>query len=106
MAHSRRGFARISNLAVCCAIFLLGLMADYLLGLPASQGNIFAMILYPVVPNWQYFWMADALAAQKVIPTAYILWSFCYLLLIMAVFTICAVILFQDREVGNTSIAA
>jgi hypothetical protein len=55
----------IATLAVCSAVFLLGLMSDYLFGLPAAKGSWWASTLYSVVPNWQLFWLADALETGK-----------------------------------------
>ena len=55
----------IATLAVCSAVFLIGLMSDYLFGLPASHGNWWASTLYSIVPNWQLFWLADALEKGK-----------------------------------------
>jgi hypothetical protein len=55
----------IATLAVCSALFLVGLMSDYLFGLPAAQGSWWASTLYSIVPNWQLFWLADALETGK-----------------------------------------
>ena len=55
----------IATLAICSAIFLVGLMSDYFFGLPAAKGSWWASTLYTVVPNWQLFWLADALETGK-----------------------------------------
>jgi hypothetical protein len=55
----------IPTLAICSAIFLVGLMSDYFFGLPAARGSWWASTLYTVVPNWQLFWLADALETGK-----------------------------------------
>ena len=55
----------IATLAVCSAVFLVGLMSDYLFGLPAARGSWWASTLYSIVPNWQIFWLADALETGK-----------------------------------------
>jgi len=55
----------IPTLAVCSAIFLVGLMSDYLFGQRAEAGNWWASTLYTVIPNWQLFWLADALDMGK-----------------------------------------
>jgi hypothetical protein len=55
----------IPTLAICSAIFLVGLMSDYFFGLPAAKGSWWASTLYTVVPNWQLFWLADALETGK-----------------------------------------
>jgi ABC-2 type transport system permease protein len=55
----------IATLAVCSAVFLAGLMSDYFFGTRAAQGSWWASTLYTVVPNWQLFWLADALETGK-----------------------------------------
>lgn len=55
----------IATLAVCTAVFLVGLMSDYLFGLPAAKGSWWASTLYSIVPNWQLFWLADAIDEGK-----------------------------------------
>jgi hypothetical protein len=55
----------IATLSICSAIFLLGLMSDYFFGQHAAQGGWWASALYSIVPNWQLFWLADAIDAGK-----------------------------------------
>jgi ABC-type transport system involved in multi-copper enzyme maturation permease subunit len=55
----------IPTLAICSAFFLLGLMSDYFFGRRAETGSWWASALYTVVPNWQLFWLADALETTK-----------------------------------------
>jgi ABC-type transport system involved in multi-copper enzyme maturation permease subunit len=55
----------IPTLAICSAIFLVGLMSDYFFGLPAARGSWWAATLYSLIPNWQLFWLADALETGK-----------------------------------------
>jgi ABC-type transport system involved in multi-copper enzyme maturation permease subunit len=58
-------FDTIPTLAICSAIFLLGLVSDYFFGRPAAQGHWWASTLYSVIPNWQLFWLADAIETGK-----------------------------------------
>ncbi len=58
-------FDTIPTLAICSAIFLIGLMSDYFFGRAADHGSWVASILYSVIPNWQLFWLADAIDAGK-----------------------------------------
>ncbi len=55
----------IPTLAICTAFFLLGLMSDYFFGRSAEMGSWWASTLYTLVPNWQLFWLADALETSK-----------------------------------------
>ncbi|MDR3459306.1 MAG: ABC transporter permease subunit [Verrucomicrobiae bacterium] len=58
-------FDTIPTLAICSAIFLVGLMSDYFFGKPAAQGVWWASTLYSLIPNWQLFWLADAIESGK-----------------------------------------
>jgi ABC-type transport system involved in multi-copper enzyme maturation permease subunit len=59
-----------------------------------------AWIGYAIVPNFQIFWLSDALTQRHVIPGAYVLLTHGYGLLLIAVALCLATILFQRREVG------
>jgi hypothetical protein len=58
-------FDTIPTLAICSAFFLLGLMSDYFFGRRAEHGEWWASMLYSMVPNWQLFWLADAIETGK-----------------------------------------
>jgi ABC-type transport system involved in multi-copper enzyme maturation permease subunit len=58
-------FDTIPTLAICSAIFLVGLMSDYFFGIRAQAGNWWASTLYSIIPNWQLFWLADAIETGK-----------------------------------------
>ena len=58
-------FDTIPTLAICSAIFLVGLMSDYFFGRRAQSGEWWASTLYSVIPNWQIFWLADAIETGK-----------------------------------------
>lgn len=58
-------------LTLCSAIFLLGLMSDYLFGRHADQ-NVFAAACYASIPNLQHFWIVDALHRGHGVPLAYL----------------------------------
>src|SRR5262245_27705643 len=62
----------IPTLTICSGFFLLGLMSDYLFGTRADAGSKWAWIPYTLLPNWQQFWMADALGEGKTIPWGYV----------------------------------
>ncbi len=61
----------VSNLLICFAVFLLGLVAQYFATMYLGNG-LAADFLSVIVPNWQYFWMADALNAEIAIPYTYV----------------------------------
>lgn len=93
----------ISTLVICSAFFLVGLMSDYLyrqLGGSASGGPWYAELLYAILPNWQQFWMADALAAERSIPLRYIGPALGYTLAYVGAALALALVLFDDRELS------
>src|SRR5580700_8066964 len=55
----------IPTLAICSAIFLVGLMSDYFFGRRAETGEWWASTLYSIIPNWQLFWLADAIETGR-----------------------------------------
>jgi len=93
----------IANLTVCSILFFSGLVSDYFFGKAAEESVLSASsFLYALIPNWQFFWLADALASKRHIPMEYILWSGVYCILYMSFCSFIAVILFRDREVAGT----
>ena|SRR6478736_416499 len=91
----------IPTLAICSAFFLVGLMSDYLFGRPAAQGSWWGATLYTLMPNWQNFWLADALdAGRSTFHWSYVgktlVYAGCYIGAVLAV----AVTLFEDRELS------
>jgi len=91
----------IPTLAVCSAVFLLGLMSDYFFGRPAGEGKWWASLLYTVVPNWQIFWLADALEAGKsTFHWAYVGKAFAYVVGYAGAALAVGTALFEDRELN------
>jgi len=91
----------IPTLAVCSGLFLLGLMSDYLFGRPSVQGHWWASTLYSVVPNWQIFWLADALEAERnTFPWVYVGKAFLYVAGYAGAALAVGAALFEDRELN------
>ena len=90
----------IPTLAICSAFFLAGLMADYLFKAPADAGAWWAKAAYALVPNWQQFWLADALEEKKSIPWAYVAKAGAYMLAYLGAALGAALLLFDDRELN------
>lgn len=91
----------IATLAICSAFFLLGLMSDYFFGRPAEHGSWLGSMLYSVIPNWQIFWLADAINTGK----STFHWGYVGKALVYAVFYAGAALaagaaLFEDRELS------
>jgi ABC-type transport system involved in multi-copper enzyme maturation permease subunit len=88
----------IPTLAICSALFLLGLMSDYLFGRRAETGSWWASIIYAVTPNWQLFWLADVLESGKKFPLGYLGKAFGYMAGYVGATLALALVLFEDRE--------
>jgi len=91
----------IHTLAICSALFLLGLMSDYLLGRAADKGHWWGTTLYSLVPNWQLFWVADALETGKsTFHWGYVGKAAIYMVCYVGAALAAAVMLFEDRELS------
>lgn len=94
-------FDTIPTLAICTAIFLIGLMSDYFFGRRAEHGEWWASTLYSVIPNWQLFWFADAIeTGRNTFQWAYVgkalAYAVCYASAALAV----GAALFEERELS------
>lgn len=61
-------------------VFVAGLMSDYVFGRHATESTV-AAFLHGVIPNWQHFWVADALSGGGTVPWTYVLSAGQYALL-------------------------
>ena len=91
----------LPTLAICSALFLLGLMSDYFLGKRVEAGSWWASVLYSVTPNWQLFWLGDLLEGKKTLaefPWSYVAKAFGYVVGYGGALLAIALVLFEDRE--------
>ena len=65
--------------------------------------NLIFSTLYAVLPNWQFFWLADAIAIQRNIPISYIADAAVYVVLYVLILSMWAVAIFQNKEVAGDS---
>jgi hypothetical protein len=94
-------FDMIPTLAICSGLFLLGLMSDYLFGRAADKGHWWGSVLYSVVPNWQLFWLADAVETGKsTFQWGYVGKAAIYMICYVGAALAAAVMLFEDRELS------
>jgi hypothetical protein len=64
-------------------------------------GAWWAVVLYTVTPNWQQFWVADALDTEKTtFPWGYVGLAWVYVLAYVGAVLSVAVVLFEDRELS------
>lgn len=92
-------FSQTLTLIFCAAIFLLGLLSDYYFGLNAGNSKLFAALYY-MVPNFQFFWVGDALTQGVLIPFEQVLRVAAYACLYSLGILGLGITLFQTREVG------
>ena len=94
-------FDTIPTLAICSAVFLIGLMSDYFFGRRAETGSWWASALYTIVPNWQLFWLADALDMGKsTFQWGYVGKAFVYVIGYAGAALALATALFEERELS------
>lgn len=116
----------VANLTTCSLLFLLGLISKFIsknwtqgnapdalfAWLPVETAESVASVFKALcggvarlfLPDWQYFWMADALASHTQLPASYIVWSFIYCTLYAGAWSVLAIALFHDREVARDAI--
>ncbi len=91
----------IPTLAVCSAVFLIGLMSDYFFGRRAEIGEWWASTLYSIIPNWQLFWLGDALeTGRNTFQWAYVGKSFAYMICYAGAALAVGTALFEERELS------
>ncbi len=61
----------VPTLSICSVLFLVGLMSDFLFGQHAAASAAAAAAWF-ILPNWQHFWVTDALAGGGTIPWSYV----------------------------------
>ena len=118
-ASTRLG--QVLTLVTTLGFFILGLLSDWLIARRIARlDEISAAMLeaggeigldiqsqywalksaYAIVPNFQVFWLADAITQDASIPLGYLAWTIPYGLTLVLVALAVAVMLFQRREVG------
>ncbi len=61
----------VPTLSICSVVFMIGLISDYLFGRGAGTNRVLDA-LYRITPNWQHFWVTDALNGDGTIPWLYV----------------------------------
>lgn len=116
----------VANLTVCSLLFLLGLISKFIsknwaqgtgadsifywlpVEIAEPVANAFKTVCGAVarlfLPDWQYFWMADALASHTQVPASYVIYAFIYCTLYAGAWSVLAIALFHDREVAKDAV--
>jgi len=93
-------FSMVPTFVICLVVLILGLSADYLFRPMLEQEIAWAEWLYAFIPNFQCFWMVDALADRKAIPWSYVGTVTSYAALYVVAFLFLGMAMFETREVG------
>ena len=98
-------FDIVPNLCLCTALFFAGLVSSYLFQRTTDNEllNGLCAVLYAVFPNWQFFWLADAVAVKRHSPDDYILNAALYLVIYIILGSTWAVATFQHKELAGDS---
>ena len=93
----------VPNLCVCTAIFFAGLVSSFLFQRTTDSAvlNEICSVFYAVFPNWQFFWLADAVAVKRHIPDKYLLDAALYLVTYILLGSTWAVATFQNKELAG-----
>lgn len=113
---------QLPTLVATIAVFLLGMVSDWIFGRPIAAyearfaeipvGEISVLdashlayyacrVAYAVVPNYQIFWLADAITQGRAIPLDYLLGlAVPYGVLVIVASLALATVLFQRREIS------
>lgn len=89
----------LPTLAIAACIFGLGMISDYLFGARLDESYV-AKVCYALLPGIQRFWMADALAADGVIPLKYALSVGVYMIFYLTSVLSLGMLSFRTVEVG------
>lgn len=95
----------VPTMCFCSVFFFLGLMSSHLF-LRQTDSELLNTIFsacYAIIPNWQFFWLADAIAVGRHIPNSYVINGCIYGAIYFAIATMWAVALFQDREAAASA---
>lgn len=111
---------QVLTIAATLGIFMLGMLSDWIFGRPAAKlaaamvraDESFSLldphhwlwllckVAYLLVPNFQVFWLSDAVTQKREIPFDYMLTLVPYAGLNIVVAMAIAVALFQEKDVG------
>lgn len=96
-------FDTVPLLCIMMLLFIVGMMSDYLFGREAGTllHRETGKILYGAVPNWQFFWVADALAMKRVIPWKLLFYNLLYSGLYSGLIIFWGMVLFRNSELSG-----
>ena len=96
-------FELVANLCICTLLFFVGLISGHIFAADSDYAviNFICGFFYAVIPNWQFFWLADALAGGRVVPWEYVGLAALYVALYICLGLLWAVTIFQTQEAAK-----
>ena len=93
-------FDTVPLLCIMVLVFVVGMMSNYLFGTPGGGfwRSELSKYLYAALPDWQFFWVTDALAMKRHIPWKLLFFDLLYSVVYSAVVIGWGVIFFRSRE--------
>ncbi|MFC1805714.1 hypothetical protein ACFL09_01880 [Planctomycetota bacterium] len=88
----------VASIVGCLLFYVVGILNDYVLGRLAAS-SLLAAVPYTLLPNFQVFWMGDALSAETPIPWIYVRNALGYGVTYSAALVFLAMFLFETREI-------
>ncbi len=88
----------VGSIVGCSLFYVVGVLNDYVLGRYAAS-SLLAAVPYTLLPNFQVFWMGDALSAETPIPWSYVRNALGYGSAYAAALVFLAMFLFETREI-------
>jgi hypothetical protein len=88
----------VGSVVGCSLVYVVGVLNEYVLGRYAAT-SVVAAVPYTLLPNFQVFWMGDALSAETPIPWGYVRTALGYGATYAAALVVLAVFLFETREI-------
>ena len=98
-------FELVANLCICTLIFFIGLVSGHIFATDHDSAlvNSICSFFYAVTPNWQFFWLADALASGRTVPWSYVGAAAGYVVLYIFLGCLWAVTIFQTQEAAKNA---
>lgn len=88
----------VGSVVGCSLVYVVGVLNEYVLGRYAAT-SVVAAVPYTLLPNFQVFWMGDALSAETPIPWGYVRNALGYGATYAAALLVLSVFLFESREI-------
>lgn len=87
----------VPTLTFCALVLIAGLTSDYIFGRYAAESAL-ASFFYRATPNWNHFWMPDALTSNGTVPWKYVIRAAFYATTYSAGILCLGIVSFRHKE--------